>query len=258
MSIDLAARLDAAVRVGREAGALCRRYFSERHTLEIESKGPQDYVSAADRAVESLILEGLGAAFPEDRFLAEESGGQPADRLWVVDPIDGTTNFLRGLPMFCVSIAFVDRGVTELGVIVDVMAGELHVARRGHGATRNGEPLSVSDRTGLEHALIALGYSERDPPQRYAKNIQAILAGGGELRRLGTAALSLAHVASGRLDGFAERQIASWDALAGLLLVAEAGGVIGDGFTGEGIFQRHLAFAATPGVAPALKAILAA
>lgn len=224
MDIELDRRLAAAAAVAREAGRLARRWFERRGELIVETKGPQDLVSAADRAVEDLIRARLSSLFPEDAVVGEEAGGLAASRVWVVDPIDGTQNFLRGLPWFAVVLALLVDGRTELGVIYDPNTDELYTTRRGGGAFLNGEPIRVSGCAALASAVIGVGHSPRHPPHLFLEPITAVIGSGAQTRNLLTAALQLAHVACGRLDATWDPYLLPWDVLAGILLVEEAGG----------------------------------
>lgn len=224
MDIELDRRLAAGAAVAREAGRLARRWFERRGELTVEMKGPQDLVSAADRAVEDLIRARLSSLFPEDAVVGEEAGGLAASRVWVVDPIDGTQNFLRGLPWFAVVLALMVEGRTELGVIYDPNTDELYTARRGGGAFLNGEPIRVSRCAALTSAVIGVGHSPRHPPRLFLEPLTAVIEAGAQTRNLLTAALQLAHVACGRLDATWDPYLLPWDVLAGILLVEEAGG----------------------------------
>jgi myo-inositol-1(or 4)-monophosphatase len=220
--------------------------------LQIEMKGPQDFVSNADRAVEQLIVQRLSAAFPTDSFLGEEGGRDKADdlgmALWVIDPIDGTANFIRGRAEWCVSIGFLLEGRPAIGVIYHPGSDELFSAAAGRGARCNGTPIRASERSSIGDATIAFEYSLKTRPHDFLDPLGRILSHGGEFRRNGSAALSLAYVADGRLDGFVELHIYSWDILAGMVLVAEAGGWTSD-FFGEGDVATGRSFiAAAPGI----------
>jgi myo-inositol-1(or 4)-monophosphatase len=243
---DLEARFFAGCAVAREAGALARRYFLARHELIVESKGTQDHVSQADREVETLIIEQLGRAFPGDRFLGEEGGGAAADSLWVIDPIDGTSNFLRGLAAWVVSIAYLRQGRLELGFIYDPCADELFAAQRSRGANLNGVTMHVSSATRLDGAILGLGFSYRRPVESFTAAVARMLAAHCEFRRFGAGALGMAHVACGRLDGYWEQHINSWDVLAGVLLVREAGGWTNDFLTGNGLLTGNAILACPP------------
>ncbi|WP_109119711.1 inositol monophosphatase family protein [Azospirillum sp. TSO22-1] len=221
---DLDRRLAAGAAVAREAGRLARRYFERRADLTVEVKGPQDLVSVADRAVEELIRARLSALFPEDAVVGEEAGGLAAARVWVVDPIDGTQNFLRGLPWFGVVLALMVDGRTELGIIYDPNTDELYTARRGGGAFLNGESIRVSGCAQLDKAVIGVGHSPRHAPHVFLEPFTAVIEAGAQTRNLLTAALQLAHVACGRLDATWDPYLLPWDVLAGILLVEEAGG----------------------------------
>ena len=224
----------------REAGQLARRYFAARHTLQTTQKGIQDLVSEADRNVEALLIERLGRLFPTDGFLGEESGARGnREQLWVIDPIDGTNNFLRGIRYWAVSVAYVREGVAELGVVYDPMADELYAARRGFGATRNGEPIRASEGAELSRAVIGFTYARAHPAEYYAQAVRRLLASEGEYRRLGSAALMLAYVAEGRIDGFYGSHLNSWDVLAGLVLTREAGAWSNDFLAGDGLWQGN-------------------
>jgi myo-inositol-1(or 4)-monophosphatase len=243
-------RLRAAEAVARDAGNLAMRYLADPATLDVRSKGVQDVLTAADGAVERLIVATLRAAFPDDAFLGEEggrvAGGTGDAPCWVIDPIDGTANFARGLPTWCVSIALVVAGRTELGVIYDPSAGLTYRATRGGGAWRNGERLAVSLTTDIGRASVDTGYSSRTPAAAYGELVTRLLLRGISVTQCGSAALGLARVADGRLDGYVERHLFAWDALAGLLLIEEAGGRVNAFLGGDGLRQGNQTIAATP------------
>ena len=229
--MSITARYVAARRIAVEAGRLAREFFARRATLAVEAKGSQDFVSHADRAVEQLIRSEIGREFPGDGFLGEETAatfGGSEERIWVVDPIDGTHNFLRGVRYYCVSIAYVERGRREIGVVFDPEHDELFHARRGHGAwcerEATDERLHASECTSLARAFVCLGHHDRGPEPRYIAVRQALMDRGAAMRNMGAGALQLAHVAADRYDAFVELSLNAWDALAGLLLVEEAGG----------------------------------
>jgi myo-inositol-1(or 4)-monophosphatase len=230
-AVSLHARDLAAQRIARRAGELAHDYFSRRDALAVESKGAQDYVSQADRAVEALIRAELLREFPDDAFLGEETAGSFSggeERIWIVDPIDGTHNFLRGAHYYCVSIAYVEHSRREIGVVFDPEHDELFHARREHGAWRthrDGEDrMRVSDCSTLGSAFVCLGHHDRYPEPRVMAIRQALMDAGSAVRSLGAGALQLAHVAAGRYDAFIELSLNAWDAMAGLLLIEEAGG----------------------------------
>ena len=245
----LAERLRAAQSVASEAGRLAQRYLAAPDLLDVKLKGPQDLFTAADGAVENLIVTSLRAAFAEDAFLGEEGGRTGADAAqacWVIDPIDGTANFARGLPHWCVSIALVVAGRTELGVIHDPCSDLLYSALRGGGAWRNGERLRVSATTDARRATVDVGYSSRTPVEPFGRLVNRLLGQGFNVLQGGSAALGLARVADGRLDAYAERHLYAWDVLAGLLLVEEAGGRVNDFLDGDAMANGNQTIAATP------------
>ena len=236
--------------VARAAGTLALEYWSRRERLTIEFKGPRDFVSRADRDVERFVCEAIKHAFPGDTFMGEESArGDPDVRsLWIVDPIDGTHNFLRGIPYWNVSIAYVENGVRTLGAVYDPPHDELYHARRGHGAfctRRDGEVrLSANSPEGLSGVMVAVGHHDRYPDPRYVELRRALMGSHAAFRNFGAAALQLAHVAEGRLDAFIELSLSAWDVMAGLLLVEEAGGCVGP-YPGPGGLGKRAPVVAT-------------
>lgn len=198
--------------------------FHGETTRSYSMKGPQDFLTVTDAASEAHIRGLLSAHFPNDSFFGEEGGGDIAERVWVVDPVDGTANFARGIPHFCISIAYVENGRTEIGAIYNPALDELYFARRGEGATRNGLPIRVAQTERFDTASIEMGWSTRVPNATYLDVVKNLLDMGTNVRRAGSGALALAYVADGRSDGYIELHMNSWDCLAGLLLVSEAGG----------------------------------
>jgi myo-inositol-1(or 4)-monophosphatase len=245
---DIDLRLRAAEAVVREAGKLAADFFSRRSSLTIDRKGAQDLVSEADRACEELIVAGLSRLFPADSFLGEEGGLRNAggEAIWVIDPIDGTHNFLTGVPFWCVSLALVIGTESVLGLIYHPAADELFTARRGGGAFLNGAPMRVTGEAELTRARICLGFSYRRSIDQHVRAVEALLSAECEYCRLGSGALGLAYVAAGRFDGYWEAHTNSWDAAAGLCLVAEAGGWTNDFLAGDGLMSGSLVLAATP------------
>lgn len=248
---ELGARLRAASAMVKEAGAAALRHFRARERLAIERKGPQDLVSIADRESEALIRARLAAAFPGDAILGEEGGGSEAPRLWVVDPIDGTANFLKGLPYWCVAVAFVADGATRLALTYDPIHDELFSARRGAGATCNGRPMRVAVRT-LDTACIGFSHNFKTPPEPYLEAMRRLLEAGVDHRRMGSAALTFAHLADGRLDAAIAFRTNAWDVLGGLLLVEEAGGLATPFLDARPLLERRTVAAAAPPLAPLL------
>lgn len=254
---EMARRLLAAIGIAREAGSLMRtRYQARPQVLSLNFKGPQDYLTETDGEVEAFVRAQLAEAFPEDGFLGEEGGGALSDRLWVVDPIDGTANFARGIPHFCISMAYVEAGQVEVGVIFNPMTHEMYAARRGHGATLDGRPMRVSGITDFRQCTIELGWSPRLPPEPYVDALSAIKHAGANVRRGGSGALGLAYVADGRIDAYAELHINAWDALAGILLIQEAGGYVNDFLAGEGLSKGNPILGCTPAIAASLRDIM--
>lgn len=240
-------RLAAACAIAKEAGALAREAFVRAPQARSRAfKGPQDYVLESDAEVERLIRRRLTASFPKDSFFGEEAGGNFGDDVWIVDPIDGTANFARGIPHFCISIAFVRGGRTEAGVIYQPMTDELYQSRRGGGATLNGRTMRVSGLDDARRALIEVGWSARRPPDPYLGIVSHLINAGVQMIRGGSGALGLAYVADGRTDGYCELHMNSWDTLAGLLLVEEAGGWVNDFLASDGLRRGNLAIGCTP------------
>jgi myo-inositol-1(or 4)-monophosphatase len=231
--------LNTAVKAARKAAAIITRASFDLDKLHIRTKGQNDFVSEVDHAAEDAIIGVLREAYPSHGFLAEESGERDAQAefVWCIDPLDGTTNFLHGLPQYCVSIALLHRGIAEQAVVFDVNRSELFTATRGAGAFLNDRRIRVSRTDKLDGALIGTGFPFKevghiDEYLRMLRNMMVIAAG---VRRPGAAALDLAWVAAGRTDGFWELGLSPWDMAAGALLVREAGGLVGD-LAGEDTF----------------------
>jgi myo-inositol-1(or 4)-monophosphatase len=239
MADELAVRFDLACAIAREAGALAAKSFRAGggpHSF----KGRHDYLTETDTAVEQFIRARITAAFAADDFLGEETAGDftaSSPDVWVVDPIDGTANFARGIQHFCTSIAFVRGRSIELGVIYQPMLDELYAARRGAGATCNGRTMSVSGKSSIDEAVVEAGWSTRVPNKAYVALVERLYQAGAEVRRAGSGSLGLAHVADGRIDAYGELHMNSWDALAGLLLIREAGGWVNDFLSNQGLQQ---------------------
>jgi myo-inositol-1(or 4)-monophosphatase len=249
---ELDAREEALVAVTREAGELARELFSK--PVDVKLKGKQDFITAADGEVESLIVERLKARFPADAFLGEEGGSTGSgEALWVIDPIDGTANFAHRIPHFCVSIAFVSGGELALGAISAPMYRELYRARAGQGAFLNERPMRVAE-TSIKQAIVELGWSSRRPTRAYTALVERVLATGATFMRAGSGALGLAYVADGRTHGYCELHINSWDTLAGLLMVREAGGWTNDFLGSNGLARGNAVLACAPGLRDALVA----
>jgi len=228
--------LTTAVKAARKAGGIIHRASFDLDKLTVRSKRHNDFVSEVDHAAEEAIIDVLREAYPAHGFLAEESGEKDAraDYVWVIDPLDGTTNFLHGFPQYCVSIALLHKSVPQQAVIYDPNRNELFTATRGSGAFLNDRRIRVSRADRLDGALIGTGFPFRqmEHVDRYLTMFRTILRGTAGIRRAGAAALDLAWVAAGRMDGFWEIGLSPWDMAAGALLVREAGGLVGD-FAGE-------------------------
>ncbi len=254
------ALLNTAVQAARKAGDLAAGYFNRAQRLEIRSKARNEFVTQVDEAAEQLIIDAIRSRYPEHAFLAEESGRHgDAEQLWIIDPLDGTTNFVHGFPVFAVSLALQIRGRLELGVIYDPMRQELFTAMRGQGAQLDGRRIRVSALSSLDGALIGTGFpyrSDSDESSRYLAMLKAVLEHTAGVRRPGAAALDLAYVAAGRLDGFWEFALKPWDLAAGMLLIQEAGG-LADSLDGEvNPLDSGSIVAGNPKVQPALKRLL--
>jgi len=228
--------VNVMVKAARQAGSVILRHMGKLDSLNVFEKAKQDYVSEVDSLAETEIIKELRRAHPQAAFLCEESGAMGQGRqTFVIDPLDGTSNFLRGWPHFCISIALVENGEPTDGVIYDPLRNELFTASRGAGAVLNDKKIRVSDRKDLSGAMLVTGF----PPRERARlapqlaTVQSLLGEAEDIRRTGSAALDLAYVACGRADGYFEAGIKPWDIAAGMLLVREAGGRVCD-FRGRG------------------------
>ena len=224
--------LNTAVKAARKAGSIITRASFDLDKLTIRSKQQHDFVSEVDHAAEEAIISVLREAYPNHGFLGEESGykDREAEYLWIIDPLDGTTNFLHGFPQYCVSIALVHKGSITQGVVYDPNRNELFTATKGVGAYLNDRRIRVSKLDKLDDALVGTGFPFKvithvDDYLRMLKNVMKTTSG---VRRPGAAALDLAWVAAGRIDAFWELGLSPWDMAAGALLVREAGGLVGD------------------------------
>ncbi|QQR38085.1 inositol monophosphatase family protein [Devosia rhizoryzae] len=247
----VAERATVATRIIRDAGQLALAYFRRYRSLAVETKsGQQDIVSEADRQVETLIREALITSFPEDGLVGEEHGVQKGTSgfTWLIDPIDGTSPFLHGLRTWCVVLALIEKNRPVAGLIYDPSADELFVAVLGQGATMNGAPITVDQSSTLQQGLTAISAVVEVPGAQIAGMIERLHDLGGAYIRLGSAALTLAYVAAGRLVGYFERQLHSWDCVAGLLIVKEAGGTVSVFPLADGPLEIGPAYAASPTV----------
>jgi myo-inositol-1(or 4)-monophosphatase len=249
--------LNIAVRAARRAGDIIVRAIPRLEAVEVHSKGRNDYVTEVDRAAEADIIETIRRLHPDHAILAEESGASgDSDVVWIIDPLDGTTNFMHGFPTFAVSIGVQVRGRMEHAVVFDPMRQEMFTASRGEGSQCDGRKIRVSKQTTLEGSLIATGFPFRaDSPwlDEYLAMQKAVMVKAAGLRRPGAAALDLAYVAAGRCDGFWELGLKPWDTAAGTLLITEAGGRVGT-LSGEDYKQGGHIVGGTPKVFAALVA----
>ena len=244
MSQTIHPMLNIAVRAARAAGSIINRAALDLDVLKVATKGTNDFVTEVDRAAEQAIIDVLLEAYPGHGILAEESGrergARSSDYLWIIDPLDGTTNFIHGLPVYAVSIALSFRGKIEQAVVYDPCRNDLFLASKGRGAYLNDRRLRVSRRTRMAEALIGTGFPFRrgDNFKRYLKMFEEVMQHCAGVRRPGAAALDLCYVAAGWYDGFFETGLSPWDVAAGSLVVTEAGGLVGN-FTGESDFLHQ-------------------
>ena len=223
--------LNIGIRAVRTAGDFIIRCMDQLQGIEVTEKSRNDYVSEVDRRAELMIIDGLRTTYPDHAILAEESGAQgEGDYQWIIDPLDGTTNFLHGFPQFAISVALKHKGILDQGIIYDPLRQELFTASRGVGAYLDGRRIRVTRLNSLEGALIGTGFPFRslDRLDIYIEVFRKLTAVTAGIRRPGAASLDLAYVASGRLDGFWEYGLEQWDIAAGALLVREAGGFVSD------------------------------
>jgi myo-inositol-1(or 4)-monophosphatase len=241
-----------------EAAAMAQGFFERQDALTVRAKGRQDVVSEADVEVERLIRARVAERFPGDAFFGEEFGHNEveADDVWIVDPIDGTQPFLSGLSSWCVSIGFARRGTLELGYVAAPARDEVFVGRVGHGASLNGRPIHVSDSSRLDDGLLSIGMSPRIGADEIVPIVDALLRQGVVYYREGSGALSLAYVAAGRLIGYIESHLNSWDGAAGVAIVQAAGGVVNDFFRPETLLTGAPIVATNAALYPALEAVL--
>ena len=259
MSDSIAERFAFGQELIVEAAALAQRYFESQESLTVRSKGTQDVVSEADVEVEKLIRGAIEARFPDDAFFGEEFGHNEVDgaeAIWIVDPIDGTQPFLKELSSWCVSIGFARKGVLEMGFVAAPARDEIFVGRVGHGATLNGRPIRVSDSTSLDDGLLSIGMSPRIGADEIVPIVDKLLRQGVVYYREGSGALSLCYVAAGRLIGYIESHLNSWDGAAGVAIVQAAGGVVNEFLTEESLLTGAPIIATNEALYPALDAVL--
>jgi myo-inositol-1(or 4)-monophosphatase len=263
MSQALHPMLNIAIKAARGAGAIINRASLDVDLLKVSTKSSNDFVTEVDHAAEASIIDTLLGAYPGHGILAEESGkahgAKDSDYVWIIDPLDGTTNFIHGLPIYAVSIALAFKGQVQQAVVYDPTRNDLFYASKGRGAYLNDKRLRVSKRIRLAECLVSTGFPFRkgDNFKRYLQMLEALMPKCAGLRRPGAAALDLCYVAAGRCDGFFETGLSPWDVAAGSLLITEAGGLIGN-FTGESdyLYQREVV-AGNPKIYAQLVQILA-
>lgn len=248
---------DFAVETCVMAGRQALSYFRDRDKLNVDQKGAQDWVTDADRNVELLIRAQISEHWPQDGIIGEEHSdtiGQ-SGFYWVIDPIDGTTNFVNGIPNWTVVLAGVSEGETKVGVIHDPLMQETFVATKGGGATLNNAPIRVAAGKALKDGTVAVGYSNRVPAKNVVPLVNSVIQEGAMFHRNASGALSLAYVAAGRLLGYVEAHMNAWDCLAGQLLISEAGGVVEQQNANDMIQRGGRVIAGTPDVFDKLKTI---
>ena len=247
--------LNIAVRAARQAGNVIARNIDRFDTFTVSEKSTNDFVTDIDRIAERRIIDTIRRSHPDHAFLAEESGAHGRnDFEWVIDPLDGTTNFVHGFPHVAVSIGVRHRGRLEHGVVFDPLRQELFTASRGSGAQLNDRRIRVATKSNLRGALLGSGFVTReiDRLEPYLATLKTLISGSAQIRRSGSAALDLAYVAAGRLDGFWELGLAPWDIAAGALLVQEAGGIVTEPSGGDDYIRSGDVAAANPKVLRAM------
>jgi myo-inositol-1(or 4)-monophosphatase len=244
MSSNLHPMLNVAIKAARAAGAIINRAALDVEAVRVSVKRTNDFVTEVDHDAEAAIIETLLTAYPGHGILAEESGSEhgakDSEFVWIIDPLDGTTNFIHGFPFYCVSIALAVRGKVEQAVVYDPIRNDIYSASKGRGAYVNDRRLRVAKRIRLQECLISTGFPYRpgDKLKPYLNMLGEVMSQCAGVRRPGAAALDLAHVAAGCSDGFFESGLQPWDVAAGSLLITEAGGLIGN-YTGESDFMEH-------------------
>ena len=251
---DIADRLEFAITLSRAAGARALEAFRSIETLTIESKGHQDLVSNADRETEAFVRAEIARVYPDDGIVGEEDAPKPTTSgwTWVIDPIDGTANFVSGIPAWCVILACVHSGETQIGAICEPASGETFWAGRGKGAFVNGKKLGVSKAKSLAEGSLGTGFAARESHRAIVGLIDDLIGQGGMFFRNASGGLMLAYTAAGRLVGYVEEDMNAWDCLAGLLMIEEAGGLIQKPAPETILTARHRLVAGGPGVYEAI------
>jgi myo-inositol-1(or 4)-monophosphatase len=233
--------LNVAIAAARQAGEVILRYREMLERIQVTAKGPKDFYSEVDIKAEQMIINALSKAYPDHGFIAEESGihHAQADSVWIIDPLDGTNNYLHAYPYFCVSIALKVKGKIECGVVFDPIHQECFAAARGYGARFNDRRLRVSSRaTELNQALIGTNFPYHAPPSSFQERFHQLAQHTAGIRKTGAAALELSYVAAGRLDGFVGMSLRPWDIAAGAIIIQESGGMVSD-LNGSDDFLKH-------------------
>ena len=253
--------LNTAVDAARQAGNVLTRILNRGEHLDVRTKGTNEFVSQADHAAEEAIIDTILRRYPDHAILAEESGSQGESEFqWIIDPLDGTTNYVHGFPVFAVSIAVTQRGRAEVAVVHDPVSQELFTAVRGRGAQLDGKRIRVSGRQDLHESLIGTGFpyhANRRWLNPYMGMLRTVMKSSAGVRRPGAAALDLANLAAGRLDGFWEFGLKPWDIAAGTLLIREAGGLVEELLGGDDYLASGHILAGTPEIHRQLKKMFA-
>jgi myo-inositol-1(or 4)-monophosphatase len=250
-------REQALLSITKAAGEKALAFFNNPDTLNISMKGPQDWLTYADGAVEAFIRQELRALFPHDAILGEEEGGDTGEHLWIIDPIDGTANFARRDRFWCVSIGFAVKGVPMLGAIFAPALDEFYCARTGRGAMMNGQPIHVAHTASIDRCVVEIGWNIRLPNSAYLDLVNKAVHHGASVKRCASGALGMTQVAIGRTDCYAEAHINSWDVLAVLVIAQEAGARCNDFASGNWAQDGNPIFCAQPVLYDALKAVFA-
>ena len=252
--------VNIAVRAARRAGEIMVRQLNQLESLRVIEKGPNEFVTQVDQAAEAVIIETIREYYPDHSILAEESGAVGEnDYQWIIDPLDGTTNYVHGFPVFSVSIAVANRGEIEHGVVYDPLRQEIFSASRGQGAQLDGRRIRVSKRTTIQQSLVATGFPYRANLKyldRYLEMLRVVMLESAGVRRPGSAALDLCYVAAGRVDAFFEFGLSKWDIAAGALMIREAGGRISDFHGNDGYLESGNIVAGNPKTYAALSKLL--
>lgn len=255
--------LGIAIDAARQAGKMILRYVDRIDSIRIDQKNPRDFVTDIDRSAEKIILQTISKKYPNHRIIAEESGliekDKNAEVTWIIDPLDGTTNYIHGFPQVSVSIAVQFKGQLQQAVIYDPIRDELFSAIRGQGAKLNDRRIRVSPCTQLSEALLGTGFSCKFPKEQLQAYFNTMQAFAGEvvgIRRAGSAALDLAYVAAGRLDGFWEMGLKAWDMAAGALMIKESGGIVADNQGNEDYLKSGNILAGNPKIFKAMAMVI--